>query len=85
MEKLTLEQQLALLLLAYESDEPHWLAPNDNDNDSEYYPMITWEEFSKWLTSEHCGDCNKQPQPCLRCHAEYTMHKAKWIAAMMKI
>jgi len=29
-----------------------------------------------WSDGKHCGDCTKEPMPCLRCHYEDYLSKA---------
>ena len=71
---------LAAALQSYEAEEDHFAdAPGES-----YYPQVTPEHIQECLAMPHCGDCTKQPQPCLRCHAEHVFHKAKWLIEKAK-
>ena len=80
-----LELKLACLLASYEMDEPHVNLPDlvVGTEDKQHYPIISPDEFQKWLVTEHCGDCIKLPASCIRCYAEMVAHKAKWIASKL--
>ena len=85
------ELKLACLLASYEMDEPHIKSKNitqaakHKDENDQYYPNITPDEFLKWLATDHLGDCTGLPSPCIRCLAECLAHKTKWIAARIKL
>lgn len=71
-------RQLACLLACYEMDELHIDTPRSKGSD--YYPSTSWEAICRDASQDHDGDCNNQPQPCVRCWAEAIIHKANWIA-----
>lgn len=71
-------RRLAILLWQYESDEPY--AADEPPREF----STTWEEIETALADEHCGDCTKQPAPCITCYAEMIWRKAQWLAARLQ-
>ena len=75
-----LTKRLAELLWDYEMDEPHTESPNFIiPPEEQYYADIKWDEIVEWSKMEHHGGCVKQPYSCMKCEADYLIHKAKWI------
>ena len=81
-----LTKQLACLLAAYETDEPHFTTVEKYKYFMDYGPdePWPWEEVKEWSKREHCGDCTSMPAMCELCYIEAILHKAQWIAERIK-
>ena len=75
-------EELARLILSYESDPPHVDLPNMSGSD--YYPEVTESDLEDFLQQEHHGDCTNVPAVCMRCVAEQALHKADWILRQLE-
>jgi len=64
---------LAAAIATADNDRPE--LPEDGTPNAE----IDVEFWSQALTAEHYGDCNGQPQTCMRCAAEWYRAMADWI------
>lgn len=64
--------ELASILLSYEIDEPHF------GEQWSYSPFLV-SQIKDWEKEEHCGDCTKQPQPCIKCQIDELLYKSQWL------
>ena len=74
------DKDLAHLIWLYQMKEPY-----TEDNGPMEPTIESLNRFNKDLKRKHDGDCIGQISMCHRCHAEWTMEKAKWIGKRLSM